>query len=100
MKPARFPERAFCFACLLVSFHLLKLIVGFDVLSCILQFEARMVAASFARRKFLAVNACHFMLLYMLGVVRDDIDAGMRHRIAGLKDIPDICHCCVPLSGG
>lgn len=52
------------------------------------------MVTSTAWRKFLAVDARHFMLLSVLRIMDDFVDSGVRHRVARFELITSIGHRC------
>ncbi len=55
------------------------------------EYKARMSALT-AGWKYLAVDACHFVLFSMSGIMNNPIDAGMWNFIPRFEGITDVCH--------
>lgn len=70
----------------------MEVIVSFDVLRGVLQFEPRMRSAAFARRKLLAKNAGDFVWLSMLLVMGHGINARSRHSIPWFENVTYVGH--------
>jgi len=64
---------------------LLKVFILLDMLGGLHQSEARMVAASVARRKFLSIYARNLMLRCVPAIMGYSIDTGMLYSIARLE---------------
>jgi hypothetical protein len=50
------------------------------------------VGASSTGWKFLAKDACDFMLLSVIGVMNDSVNARMGHILSRFEYITDVCH--------
>jgi hypothetical protein len=71
-----------------------RLFEGFvsrDMMRGLDQCEAGMLT-SVTRREFLAIHASHFVLLPVLWIMNDLVDARPWHRLTGLEHVPQTCH--------
>lgn len=72
--------------------QLLEVFVGIYVLRFSLKDEANMMATMVAWRELLAINTCDLMLLGVIAVMNDSVDARMRHFLSWLEFITTTSH--------